>query len=463
MKDSILAIDIGATNIISIVATNDLNNKINILGVNKSQSHGIEKGNIVDINLAGNCIKDSVANAIKSSGSSIDKAIVSISGSNTKTSRSNASINIPSGQITQIEIRRVLKMALYNANIIPDYDAIHVLPISFKVDDGNSIFNPMNMNGSRLEVSVNVITAKKTSLINIKNALKIADLDVDKFVLSGYASAISILNEDQKKRGTIVLNLGGNTSQLVVFKDSVIIYNDFVPIGSENITNDISIMLNTPYSASNMVKKKYGTLLPTATEDNSENIIKKIKLPILGNETETKEISLTDQIQPILHARVEEILLLIHDRLAESSVIDSIDGGVVLTGGMTMLPGIKELASLVFYTLPVKISNPKNIKNGYVSFDDPTMSTIAGLLLYELDNNDNFELDSNSNIRAKITKSKSIESELLQEVVRPNKNKELNNIANINKPQPSIDKSKEKVKKKKNVFSAFLDKIARWI
>lgn len=462
MNTPILAIDIGTTNIISIVAANDFNNKINILGVSKVKSEGVQKGNIVDINLAGNCIKESVYKAMSSSGSSMNKAIVSLSGANTKTLRSNGSVNIPSGQITQNEIKQVLKMALYNANIIPDYEVIHVLPILFRVDDGSSISNPLNMNGSRLEVLVNVITTKKTSLINIKNALKASNLEVDKFVLSGYASAISTLENDQKKLGTVVINLGGTTSQLVVYKDSTIIYNDFLPMGSEHITNDISVMLHTPYSAANMVKKQYGTLLPNKDEDNEQNI-KKVKLPLLGNETETKEISL-DQIQPILHARIEEILSLIHDRLIEGGVIDNIDGGVILTGGMTLIPGVKELASMIFETLPVKVANPKNIQNGYVDFNDPTMSTIVGLLLYELSSSDGFELDSNGEIKTKtvVNVNRMPHSEestpIKQKIELPtNHSNGINEIGTIKEKQEQKDEEKPKIMNK--IFS----KISRWI
>jgi len=452
LNNSILAIDIGTTNIISIVASNDFSNKINILGVGQSKSEGVQKGNIVDIDLASNCINQAVSTAINSSGTNTTKAVVSISGANTKTLMSNGVVNIPSGQITQNDIKQVLKMALYNAQIISDYEVIHVLPIFFRVDDGSNISNPLNMNGSRIEVSVNIITAKKTSLTNVRNALKKANLEVDKFVLSGYANAISTLDQDQKKLGAAVINIGGTTSQFVVQKGSTIIYNDFLPIGSENITKDLTLTFHTPYSAANMIKNKYASLLPY-TDTENEQSIKKVKLPILGNESESKEISL-EQIQPIIHARVEETLLIIYDKLVNSSAIESIDGGIILTGGMTYIPGIKELASKIFRDIPVRIANPKNIQNGYINFNIPTMSTIVGLLLYELDNQNIFELDSNG--------------ELLQNNdinnTQPNTNDEnnimmnsLSDIQDINVKQTQTEETK------KNVFSTMLDKVSRWI
>ena len=451
MNNSILAIDIGTTNIISIVASNDFSNKINILGVGQSKSEGVEKGNIIDIDLASNSIKEAVETALNSSGTTTSKAIVSVSGANTKTLMSNGVVNIPSGQITQNDIKQVLKMALYNAQVIADYEVIHVLPLFFRVDDGTTISNPLNMNGSRIEVSANIITAKKTSLTNVRNALKQVNLEVDKFILAGYANAISTLENDQKKIGAAVINLGGTTTQFVVQKGAAIIYNNFLPIGSENITNDISMTFHTPYSAANMIKKQYATLLPYDENDSEQNI-KKVKLPILGNESESKEISL-EQIQPILHARIEETLSIIHDNLTESAAIDLIDGGIVLTGGMTYIPGIKELAQKVFKDIPIKIANPKNIQNGYINFNIPTMSTIVGLLLYELDFENIFELDSNGDLRQNTT------SKINQnETIKQNTNIENDNLSDITEIITS-----QKEENKKSGFSAILDKLSRWI
>ena len=454
MNNSILAIDIGTTNIIAIVASNDFNNKINILGVGQSKSEGVQKGNITDINLAGKCIHEAVSTALNSSGSIINKAVVSLSGANTKTLRGNGVINIPSGQITQNDIKQVLKMALYNAQIIADYEVIHVLPIFFRVDDGATISNPLNMNGSRIEVSVNILTTKKTALTNVRNSLKQANLEVDKFILSGYANAISTLEDDQRKLGSAVISLGGTTTELVVQKGSTILYNYFLPVGSEHITNDISVTFHTPYSAANMIKKKYATLLPSKENENENELnIKKVKLPILGNESESKEISL-DQIQPILHARVEETLYIIYHKLLESSAIESIDGGIVLTGGMTHIPGMKELASIIFQNIPVKIANPKNIQNGYINFNTPSMSTIVGLLLYELDSQNNFELDSNKELRQNTTNP--LQNNTISRQMENNQT--LSNLHNI-----QDIKNLKKQEKHTNGLSGLLDRISRWL
>jgi cell division protein FtsA len=254
--------------------------------------------------------------------------------------------------------------------------------------------------------------------------------------------------------GSAVINLGGTTTQLVVQKGSAVLYNYFLPVGSEHITNDISVTFHTPYSAANMIKKQYATLLPSRESENENELnIKKVKLPILGNESESKEISL-DQIQPILHARVEETLYIIYDKLLESSAIESIDGGIILTGGMTHIPGIKELASMIFQNIPVKIANPKNIQNGYINFNTPSMSTIVGLLLYELDNQNNFELDSNKELRQNNTNP-------LQNNKMPYQMQNNQTLSNLNDIQDI--KTLKKQEKYTKGLSGLFDKISRWL
>ena len=406
-KHAILALDIGTTKVTAIIAHNDLNSRINILGVGNSKSNGLNKGSIVDIDLASNTINDAITAAKASSDTVIEKVFISISGTHSTSLRSTGAVNIQSGQITHNEINQVLQMALYNAKVIPDYEVIHVLPLYFKIDDSNEINNPLHMHGSRLEVYANIVTVKKTALVNLQNALKKSSLEVTNFVLNGYASSIAVLEDDQKRLGTAILDLGGSTSELTIFKGQTISYNDFISIGSEHITSDLSIMLHTPYNAANMIKNQYGTLLPTKNDHilDQNQVISKVKVPLLGNESETKEISLV-QIQPIIHARVEELLCILKDKIVVSGMNDHIDGGVIITGGMSKIIGLEELAKKVFNHIPVKIATPINIQNGYIDFNDGSMSTIAGLLKYALDIDPSFELDSNKELRKKVEEKK---------------------------------------------------------
>ena len=359
MSKTLLAIDIGSTNVMAVIAKNDLNHKINILGTGVEKSDGINKGLITNIELASKSIQNAVSHAKRSTSEPVDSTVVSISAAYTKGIRSMGSVNVPNGLITEHEINQVMQMALYNATIVPEYEVVHVIPIYFKVDDSADVENPLNMNGARLEVSVYILTARRTALTNIKNAFKESNLEIQNFVLNGYATAISVLDEQQKKFGSLVINMGGTTTEFACYRGSALLHNDFIPVGSNHITNDLSVMLHTPHNAAEMLKIKYGSLVNRVSDDALP--IKKIKIPRIGDENASNEISLVD-VKTIIHARVEEILVLVKNKLKQSGLEDSIGAGIVITGGMSQLTGIKELATLVFDGKPVQVSNPKKYK-----------------------------------------------------------------------------------------------------
>jgi cell division protein FtsA len=177
-------------------------------------------------------------------------------------------------------------------------------------------------------------------------------------------------------------------------------------------------MLHTPPIAAEKIKTEYGDLLKTSEELAN----KKVRTPRIGDEKNSSEVSL-EHIQTIIHARVEETLVLVKNSLKKSGIHENLGAGIVITGGMSKLTGMKELATLIFDNLPVKISTPINIKNGYMSFEDEKMATIVGLLLYSLEPNRNFELDSNKNLmmKVKIEDTPSVNEELIStsEQIKP--------------------------------------------
>jgi len=457
---TLLAIDVGSTSITAVIAKNNLDGKINILGTGTSKSEGINKGSITNIEVASKAIKNAVNIARGSTSEVIDSSAISISGAYTKGLRSLGSVNVPNGLITETEINQVMQMALYNATIIPEYEVVHVLPIFFKVDDSKDVENPLNMNGSRLEVSVYIVTAKRTALTNVKSALKQAGIELTNFVLDGYASAISLLDEQQNKFGATVINIGGTTTEFVSYKGSSIVFNGFIPVGSNHITNDLSVMLHTPPNAAETLKIKYGNLLKS--NENEDLTIKKVKIPRIGDEQSTSEVSL-DHIQTIIHARVEEILVLVRNKLKQSGIQENIGAGIVITGGMSQLSGIKELATKVFENTPIKISNPINIKNGYMNFDDPTLSTTVGLLFYGLDDNRAYELDSNKKLMKRAVKKEELTIPPIQKeepVIKEEKLKE-----KINETLEKEDNTKLPTLSKKDKgrgMSRFWSKVSEW-
>jgi cell division protein FtsA len=329
----------------------------------------------------------------------------------------------------------------------PNFLRPNTIPIYFKIDD-MEIKNPLNINGTRLEVFVYIITVKKTTITNLRTVLKDIKTNTINFVVDGYASSLALLNEHQKNFGTSVINLGATITEIACFKNSSLLYNGFIPIGSNNITNDLSIMLHTPTHTAERIKLEYISLTKDYTSEQLNQ--PKIKIPRIADEESSSEIGL-DYIQTIVHARVEEILILARNQLKKSASLENSNSGIIITGGLSNLGGIKELASKVFEGFQVSISFPKNLKNGYLDFSDPTYSTIVGLLYYGLDSTRVYQLDSNKilvrPIRIEVIKQPTIDTS----VNKPNQEQ--------NKPDvlTPIPRPKEKFTKQiwKKIVDAF--------
>ncbi len=191
LGQTILGIDIGSTKICAIIATCK-DGIPRVIGTGFHKSMGLKKGSITNIEQASRAIKDAVNDARRVAGTNINKAVISISGAYTKSTDSSGIVNIPNNEIGIKEINRVIQTALYNASIPSEYEVIHILPYNFKLDDQDFIDDPMGMSGSRLEVSVRIITAQKSSLGNLKKAIKTAGIEIENIVLASYASSIAV-------------------------------------------------------------------------------------------------------------------------------------------------------------------------------------------------------------------------------------------------------------------------------
>lgn len=403
-NDIFLTINIGSSVTSAVISKPkyDLDNSIEILGFGVQDSVGVNKGLITNIEDVSRTIKDAILQAKESVTETIGTTVVSISGNYTRGIKATGYVTIPNGLVSETDINQAMQMALSNSIILPDYDVVHVIPLFFKVDD-QEVENPFNMNGSKLEASVYIVTAKRNALINIKSALRIFGIDDVRFVLDSYAASLAVLDEQQKRIGAVVINLGASTTEFVYHKGNSIIYNGFIPVGSKNITNDLSLMLNTPLRTAEKIKIEYGSLIKDYF-GNGEVGPSNVGVSQINDEEYFKEFPL-GHIQTIIHARVEELLVLVRNELKKNALLDNIGSGIVLTGGMSQLGGIKELTKNIFEKIPVTIATPKNIPNSFrVSFDEPHMATVVGLIMFALGMNRGYQLDSSKKLIRPIRK-----------------------------------------------------------
>ncbi|MEA3456445.1 MAG: cell division protein FtsA [Campylobacterota bacterium] len=422
MNETILAIDIGSTKICAIIAEVE-DERIQIIGHGISRSQGVKKGVITNIELASKSIKKAINDAKRISGSTISTATISISNAYAKSLNSTGIVNIPHKDISIKEIERVIHTAQYNANVPTEYDVVHILPYNFKVDDQDFIEDPYGMNASRMEVDVNIIMTQKSSLSNLKKAVVSAGVNIDGIVLSGYASAIATMGEDEKELGVAVIDMGGQTSNLIIHTGNSIRYNDFLSVGSNHITNDLSMALHTPLQIAENVKKRHGNLLNSSTDV--------IELPVIGDEDNRNEVSL-EIVHSVILARVEEALMILSKSLDKSLLKEQIGSGIILTGGMTKLKGIRELAQAIFDGMPVRIAQPeeKDIGGLFDELKDPSFSTVIGLLLYSAGKHTEYEI----NINNQLLHSKHIQTESFPDDIDKNshpKSDEKTNLENI--------------------------------
>ena len=392
LERTILGIDIGSTKICVIIATcRDGIPHVNGTGFHKSQ--GLKKGSITNIEQASRAIKDAFNDARRVAGTNINKAVISVSGAYTKSTDSSGVVNIPNSEIGIKEINRAIQTALYNASIPSEYEVIHILPYNFKLDDQDFIDDPMGMSGNRLEVSVRIITAQKSSLGNLKKAIKSAGIEIENIVLASYASSIAVLSEDEKSLGVACIDMGGSTCELMIHAGNSLRYNDFLGVGSNHITHDLAMALHTPQSIAEQVKIQYGGF--SNTIDDAEN---SIEIPSIGGDEDSKHRVSLATVHNVVYARVEETLMILAKSLERSNLKEQLGGGVVLTGGMIQLDGIKQLANGLF-AMPVRLAKPVEIDGSFTELKGPECATAIGLILYASGKYTRYEIDSEKHIR----------------------------------------------------------------
>ena len=390
MSKTVLAIDIGSTKICAIIAEVSPDNSIAIIGAGTSKAQGLKKGSITNIELASKSIKSALNDAQRVSGSNVKTAIVSISGAYTKSLNSNGIVNIQNKEVTFKEIERVMQTSLYNANIPNEYDVLHALPFNFKVDDQDFIEDPLGMNASRLEVETHIITTQKSNLNNLKKAVQGAGVEVENVILNGYASSIATLNEDEKELGVAIIDMGGNTSNITIHSGNAIRYNDFLGVGSNHVTSDLSMALHTPLNIADSVKLNYGSLLTPSSD--------LIELPIIGDESTTHEVSL-EVVHNVIYARVEETLMILAQFIENSGLKDKIGAGVVLTGGFSQMDGIRDLAVATFGSVPVRLAKPREMDGLFDNLRSAEYSSAIGLVMYGASSYTQYEIDVNKKVR----------------------------------------------------------------
>lgn len=392
MTIRILGVDVGSAKICASMVEYD-GKQAKFIALASIKSKGLKKGSITNIELASNSIKAAVSEVLKIAGTNYDKVIVSISGKGILEKDGTYSVNIPDEEVGMTEIKNVVKNAHAKLSFPQDYKLIHSIPYNFRIDEqANSIDDPLGMTGSKLEVKIHGIAVQKTALLNLERAFNNAGFKVDNIVLNSYASSIATLNQDEKDLGVVLIDMGADTCNLALYFGDSIRHADFLPVGSSNITMDLSEALHTSICEADDIKIHLDKLV------NNED--EKIVLKDLGDENSSHEVDISI-IKNVILARIYETLSILDKMIKDGSTLSKdLGAGVVLTGGMTKLSSIKEFASNMFGT-SIRVAKPIRIEGLSEDELDPENSCAIGLCLYGAGYFTPYELDSNEELRFK--------------------------------------------------------------
>ncbi len=373
-SDSIVCgLDVGTTKICAIIGELNADGVVDIIGVGTSPSRGLRRGVVVNIDLTVSSIKKAMDDAELMAGRRSESVFAGISGGHIKGINSHGVIAIKNREVTTNEVARVIDAA--RAVAIPlDREVIHILPQEFVVDDQGGIREPVGMAGVRLEAKVHIITGAVSAAQNIIRCAHRSGLTVNDLVLQQMAAAEAVLSPDEKELGVALIDIGGGTTDLAVFIEGAIQHTAVIPVGGDQLTNDIAVGLRTPTGEAEKIKKRYGCALA-----NLVNRDETIHVPGVGGRQ--PRVLAKSVLAEITEPRLEEILGLAKREMEKYNILRSVASGIVLTGGSVAIQGVAELAEQIF-DMPVRLGYPVGVSGLVDVVNSPVYATGVGLALW---------------------------------------------------------------------------------
>ena len=371
-EELIVGLDIGTTKVACLVGevTED---GVDIIGIGTQPCSGLKKGVVVNIDATVAAISKAIEEAEHMAGVEITTVYAGIAGSHIKAFHSEGVVAIRDREVRTGDIERVIDAA--KAVSIPqDREILHVVPQEFTVDAQDGIKEPLGMSGVRLEARVHIVTAAVAAAQNIIKCCSRCSLQVADLVLEPLATAEAVLHRDEKELGVALLDIGGGTSDLVIYNEGALVHTLVLPIGGHQLTNDIALGLRTPMGEAERLKHKHGCALSSLIAPDET-----IEVPSVGGRP--PRVLARTVLSEILQPRVDEIFTLVRDEIERCGLSENLASGLVVTGGSTILQGLPELAEEVL-GMPVR----RGLPTGFGGLTDvvrsPIYATGVGLLLY---------------------------------------------------------------------------------
>jgi cell division protein FtsA len=378
----IAALDIGSHKIACFIAqVVDDEGSLEVVGVGYQASQGVKNGVVVDIDAADKAIRHTVhaaenmaAEVMK--GYPLRDVIINVPGSQSKSHNLSVEIQISGQEITGQDIRRALARA-QDQVLSNDRELIHTIPVNCSIDGNDGILDPRGMTGDKLEVSIHIVTGDLSALQNMATCIDRSHLDIVSLASSPYAAGLASLVEDEMDLGCTVIDMGAGMTSFAVFQSGQMIYSGSVPVGGWHVTNDIACGLTCSYADAERLKTLYGSAIVSSSDDAEI-----IDVPRLGESGSDGEHSIQRSLLiGIIQPRLEEIFELVKAKLTESDLGPLIGRRVVLTGGASQLPALRDLAQQIL-DKQVRLGRPIRLSGLPDAVSGPAFSTTSGLLNY---------------------------------------------------------------------------------
>jgi cell division protein FtsA len=372
-SEIIVGLDLGTSKICAVVGELTAAGGIDILGVGVHPSKGLRKGVVVNIDATVAAIGAAMREAEMMSGCEVDHVYAGIAGGHIQGFNSHGQVTLRDGEVGQGDIARVIEAARGVA-IPSEREIIHIFPQEYLVDAQDGIREPLGMTGTSLEARVHIVTGAVTSAQNIIKCALQSGLQVADIVLEPLASSEAVLSADEKALGVVLIDIGGGTTDVAIWKDGVVVHTSVLALGGDHLTQDIAIGLRTPIDEAERVKRAHG-LCMVALIDNA------VSFEVSGIGGRAPSQVTESQLVEIIEPRVDEIFALVRQEIKRTGFANVLASGAVITGGTTLLTGMPELAESIL-GLPVRRGVPVGIGGLAEAVANPMYATGVGLVQY---------------------------------------------------------------------------------
>jgi cell division protein FtsA len=371
----VVGLDVGTSKVAAIVGELIDEDGLDIVGIGVAESNGIRRGVVTNLEAAVESIKKAIEEAELTAGVEIDSVHLAVAGPHIKGFNSRGVIAVAgkSREIMRDDVRRALDAA--KAVSLPSgREILHVLPQDFVVDEQDGIGSPIGMTGARLEVNVHIVTTSATAIQNVVGCVNRAGVRVVESVIGQLASAESVLTTDEKELGVALVDIGGGTTDVAIFERGSLWHTGVIGIGGDHFTNDIAVGLRMPIPDAEKLKRKCGCALSAMVEEDETMDVASVG----GRRSRVMPRRILSEV---LQPRAEEIFHLVWDEIRRAGYEKSLNSGIVLTGGASILEGMPEIAEQIF-DLPIRRGAPSGIGGLADHVSSPAFATAVGLAMY---------------------------------------------------------------------------------